>query len=64
MIPPAAQYGCAHYPCDARAVVVYQGAKHPSIYGSCVSHLAWASDSSRCVLEGARIIHFTNRQIA
>lgn len=60
---PAHRYPCAHFPCDARAIVVYQSPNYPhGIYGSCVDHLACASDSSRSVLEGARVIHFATQR--
>lgn len=63
MTPPAALYPCAHFPCGARAIVVYQSPTYPhGIYGSCVDHLTWASDPSRSVLEGAKVIHYATQR--
>jgi hypothetical protein len=60
MTPTAHLYPCSRFPCDARANVVYQGQEYPhGIYGACLDHLTWASDPSRSLLEGARILHFT-----
>lgn len=60
--PPAALYPCARYPCEDRAIVVYQGPTHPAIYGACADHLEWTSDPSRSVLEGATVIHFATQR--
>lgn len=59
MILAAHRYPCAHFPCSARANVVYQSPTYPhGIYGSCIDHLNQCSDPSRSVLEGAKVIHF------
>lgn len=52
-------YGCARVDCNARAVVVYQGATHPAIYGSCADHKPWENpaDGKPKPLSDYKIIH-------
>lgn len=36
--PDAALYPCDRVGCDNRATLVYQGPRHPAIYGACDDH--------------------------
>lgn len=55
----AARYTCARLDCTVAAVVVYQGAGHGGIYGSCAEHKPWEhpADGRPKPLDQFSIIH-------
>ncbi len=50
----ASDYPCARMECSQKAVMVYQGPKHPGIYGVCALHL---SSALSVEYEGGKILH-------